>query len=46
MYTAQLIEVASSIQDIIDKIDSVIKTVPDIGSLNSAMIIGEINICL
>lgn len=42
MYTAQLAEVESSIQDIMDKIDSVIKTVPGIGSLNGAMIIGEI----
>ncbi|HHX70533.1 MAG TPA: IS110 family transposase [Gallicola sp.] len=42
MYTAQLAEVESSIQDIMNKIDSVIKTVPGIGSLNGAMIIGEI----
>lgn len=42
MYTAQLAEVEYSIQDIMDKIDSVIKTVPGIGSLNGAMIIGEI----
>lgn len=42
MYTSQLAEVESSIQDIMDKIDSVIKTVPGIGSLNGAMIIGEI----
>lgn len=42
MYTTQLAEVESSIQDIMDKIDSVIKTVPGIGSLNGAMIIGEI----
>lgn len=42
MYTAQLAEVESSIQDIMDKIDSVIKTVPGIGSLNGSMIIGEI----
>ncbi len=42
MYTAQLAEVEASIQDIMDKMDSVIKTVPGIGSLNGAMIIGEI----
>lgn len=42
MYTAQLSEVEVSIQEIMDKIDSVIKTIPGIGSLNGAMIIGEI----
>ena len=42
MYTEQLAEVESSINEIMDKMDSVIKTIPGIGSLNGAMIIGEI----
>ncbi|MEA5092345.1 MAG: IS110 family transposase [Acidaminococcaceae bacterium] len=42
MYSAQLAEVETSIQEIMDKMDSVIKTIPGIGSLNGAMIIGEI----
>lgn len=42
MYTEQLAEVESSILEIMDKMDSVIKTIPGIGSLNGAMIIGEI----
>ena len=42
MYTAQLAEVEASIHEIMDKIDSVIKTIPGIGYLNGAMIIGEI----
>lgn len=42
MYTKQLAEVEQSIQDTMDKIDSVIKTIPGIGSLNGAMILGEI----
>lgn len=43
MYTAQLAEVEASIHEIMDKIDSVIKTIPGIGYLNGAMIIGEIS---
>ena len=42
MYTAQLDEVEASIHEIMDRMDSVIKTIPGIGSLNGAMIIGEI----
>ncbi len=42
MYTEQLAEVDQSIHVIMDKMDSVIKTIPGIGSLNGAMIIGEI----
>jgi transposase len=42
MYTEQLAEVEASIQEIMNKMDSVIKTIPGIGSLNGAMIIGEI----
>ena len=42
MYTAQLAEVEASIHEIMDKMDSVIKTIPGIGYLNGAMIIGEI----
>ena len=42
MYTSQLEEVESSIREIMDKMDSVIKTIPGIGYLNGAMIIGEI----
>lgn len=42
MYTQQLAEVEHSIHEIMDKMDSVIKTIPGIGSLNGAMIIGEI----
>ena len=42
MYTEQLAEVESSIHEIMNRMDSVIKTIPGIGSLNGAMIIGEI----
>ena len=42
MYTAQLAEVEVSIHEIMDRIDSVIKTIPSIGYLNVAMIISEI----
>ena len=42
MYTAQLTEVETSIREIMDKMDSIIKTIPGIGYLNGAMIIGEI----
>ena len=42
MYTEQLAEVEATIQKIMDKMDSVIKTIPGIGSLNGAMIIGEV----
>ena len=42
MYTTQLTEVEASIREIMDKMDSVIKTIPGIGYLNGAMIIGEI----
>ena len=42
MYTKQLVEVEASISEIMDKMNSVIKTIPGIGSLNGAMIIGEI----
>ena len=42
MYTKQLAEVESSIKEIMNEMDSVIKTIPGIGSLNGAMIIGEI----
>ncbi len=42
MYTKQLAEVEASIREIMDKMDSVIKTIPGIGYLNGAMIIGEI----
>ena len=42
LYNFQLEEVENEIKTIMEKIDSVIKTVPGIGSLNGAMIIGEI----
>lgn len=42
MYTEQLAEVDQSIHEIMDKMDSVIKTIPGIGALNGAMIVGEI----
>ena len=42
MYTEQLAEVDQSIHEIMNKMDSVIKTIPGIGALNGAMIIGEI----
>lgn len=42
MYTKQLAEVEASIHEVMDKMDSVIKTIPGIGYLNGAMIIGEI----
>jgi len=42
LYTQQLQEVEESIHTIMDEIDSVIKTIPGIGALNGAMILGEI----
>ena len=42
MFTQQLAEVEQSIQEIMSRLDSVIKTIPGIGSINGAMIIGEI----
>lgn len=42
MYTEQLSEVEQSIHNLMDQIDSIIKTIPGIGNLNGAMIIGEI----
>lgn len=42
LYTQQLKEVESSIHELMDEIDSVIKTIPGVGTLNGAMILGEI----
>jgi transposase len=42
LYTEQLEEVESTIDEIMNRMDSVIKTIPGIGNLNGAMIIGEI----
>lgn len=42
LYTQQLSEVEHTIQEIMDRFDTVLKTIPGIGSLNGAMIIGEI----
>ena len=42
LYNSQIKEVEESINDIMDNLDSVIKTIPGIGNLNGAMIIGEI----
>jgi transposase len=42
LYTEQIKEVDESIHSLMDKIDSVIKTIPGIGAINGAMIIGEI----
>ena len=42
LYTEQLHEVEESIYSLMDEIDSVIKTIPGIGKLNGAMILGEI----
>lgn len=42
LFDSQLNEVEGSINEIMDKLDSVIKTIPGIGNLNGAMIIGEI----
>lgn len=42
MYTQQISKVETSICEIMDHMDSVIKTIPGIGNLNGAMIIGEI----
>ena len=42
LFTQQLNEIDENINAIMDKLDSVIKTIPGIGSLNGAMIIGEI----
>ena len=42
LFTEQLDEVEDTINDIMDSMDSVIKTIPGIGNLNGGMIIGEI----
>ena len=42
LYDEQLQELDSTIKSIMDEMDSVIKTVPGIGSLNGATILGEI----
>lgn len=42
LYTQQLSEVEHTIQEIMDRFDTVLKTIPGIGTLNGAMIIGEI----
>lgn len=42
LFEKQLQEVDSKINEIMDKMNSVIKTIPGIGNLNGAMIIGEI----
>jgi len=42
LFTSQLKEVDKDISVIMDSIDSVIKTIPGIGNLNGAMILGEI----
>lgn len=42
LFTQQLDEVEDTINDIMDSMDSVIKTIPGIGNLNGGMIIGEI----
>lgn len=42
LFTTQLEQVDSSIKEIMDDLDSVIKTIPGIGTLNGAMIIGKI----
>lgn len=42
LYNSQLADVDKSINEIMEKIDSVIKSIPGIGNLNGAMIIGEI----
>lgn len=43
MYSQQISKVETSINEIMDNMDSVIKTIPGIGNLNGAMIIGEIS---
>ena len=42
LFTEQLDEVENTINDIMDSMNSVIKTIPGIGNLNGGMIIGEI----
>lgn len=42
LYTSQLKEVEDTINEIMNRMDSVIKTIPGIGTLNGAMILGEI----
>lgn len=42
LYTQQLSEIENAINDIMESMDSVIKTIPGIGFLNGAMIIGEV----
>ena len=42
LFTSQFDEVEKSIHEIMDKMDSVVKTIPGIGNLNGTMMIGEI----
>jgi transposase len=42
LFTEQLAEVEESINSLMEQMNSVIKTIPGIGNLNGAMIIGEI----
>ena len=42
LFTEQLDEVENTINDIMNSMDAVIKTIPGIGNLNGGMIIGEI----
>lgn len=42
LYNQQLSEVEHTIQEIMDRFNTVLKTIPGIGTLNGAMIIGEI----
>ncbi len=42
MYSQQISEIEATIHEVMKRMDSVIKTIPGIGTLNGAMILGEI----
>ncbi len=42
MYSQQISEIEATIHEVMERMDSVIKTIPGIGTLNGAMILGEI----
>lgn len=42
MYSQQISEIDATINEVMQRMDSVIKTIPGIGTLNGAMILGEI----
>lgn len=42
MYSQQISEIEATIHEVMERMDSVIKTIPGIGTLNGSMILGEI----